>query len=79
MKKGQHDARQLLAPVYERFTEGFETPDLRCASDASITAAWSRWPQQVAPAIDKLHLRLTTGAGVGFDKKPLELAAKKVK
>ena len=28
----QDDARQLLAPVYERFTEGFETPDLRCAS-----------------------------------------------
>jgi predicted ATPase/DNA-binding winged helix-turn-helix (wHTH) protein len=26
------DARQLLAPVYERFTEGFETPDLRSAS-----------------------------------------------
>ena len=27
-----HHARQLLAPVYERFTEGFETPDLRSAS-----------------------------------------------
>ncbi|MDB6102121.1 MAG: transcriptional regulator, partial [Gammaproteobacteria bacterium] len=26
------DARQLLAPVYSRFTEGFETPDLRSAS-----------------------------------------------
>jgi predicted ATPase/DNA-binding winged helix-turn-helix (wHTH) protein len=26
------DARQLLAPVYNRFTEGFETPDLRAAS-----------------------------------------------
>jgi predicted ATPase len=26
------DARQLLAPVYNRFTEGFETPDLRSAS-----------------------------------------------
>jgi hypothetical protein len=25
-------ARQLLAPVYNRFTEGFETPDLRSAS-----------------------------------------------
>jgi predicted ATPase len=25
------DARQLLAPVYNRFTEGFETPDLRSA------------------------------------------------
>ena len=24
-------ARQLLAPVYDRFTEGFETPDLRAA------------------------------------------------
>jgi predicted ATPase len=28
----QDDARQLLAPVYGRFTEGFETPDLRSAS-----------------------------------------------
>jgi predicted ATPase/DNA-binding winged helix-turn-helix (wHTH) protein len=28
----QDDARQLLAPVYSRFTEGFETPDLRSAS-----------------------------------------------
>jgi predicted ATPase len=27
----QDDARQLLAPVYKRFTEGFETPDLRSA------------------------------------------------
>jgi predicted ATPase len=26
------DARQLLMPVYNRFTEGFETPDLRSAS-----------------------------------------------
>jgi predicted ATPase len=26
------DARQILAPVYSRFTEGFETPDLRSAS-----------------------------------------------
>ena len=25
------EARQLLAPVYDRFTEGFETPDLRAA------------------------------------------------
>jgi predicted ATPase len=25
------DARAILAPVYERFTEGFETPDLRTA------------------------------------------------
>jgi predicted ATPase len=25
------DARQALAPVYDRFTEGFETADLRCA------------------------------------------------
>jgi predicted ATPase len=25
------DARQVLAPVYERFTEGFETEDLRFA------------------------------------------------
>jgi predicted ATPase len=29
----QDDARQLLAPVYNRFTEGFETPDLRSASE----------------------------------------------
>jgi len=26
-----HDARQVLAPVYERFTEGFETADLKAA------------------------------------------------
>ena len=25
------EARQLLAPVYDRFTEGFEAPDLRAA------------------------------------------------
>jgi hypothetical protein len=24
-------ARQVLAPVYDRFTEGFATPDLRAA------------------------------------------------
>jgi predicted ATPase/DNA-binding winged helix-turn-helix (wHTH) protein len=30
--EGYHDrARETLAPVYERFTEGFETPDLRVA------------------------------------------------
>jgi predicted ATPase/DNA-binding winged helix-turn-helix (wHTH) protein len=30
--QGRHDeARQILAPVYERFTEGFETADLRAA------------------------------------------------
>jgi predicted ATPase len=28
----QDDARQLLTQVYDRFTEGFETPDLLCAS-----------------------------------------------
>jgi predicted ATPase len=27
----QDHARQLLAPVYDRFTQGFETPDLRSA------------------------------------------------
>ena len=27
----QDDARQLLAPVHDTFTEGFETPDLRSA------------------------------------------------
>jgi predicted ATPase len=26
-----HDARQILEPVYNRFTEGFETADLRSA------------------------------------------------
>jgi predicted ATPase/DNA-binding winged helix-turn-helix (wHTH) protein len=26
-----NDARQVLSPVYDRFTEGFETADLRCA------------------------------------------------
>ena len=30
--EGHRDrAREILAPVYERFTEGFETPDLRIA------------------------------------------------
>ena len=29
----QHDARQVLAPVYEKFTEGFGTPDLRSAKE----------------------------------------------
>jgi len=30
--QGRHDeVRQLLAPVYDRFTEGFDTPDLRAA------------------------------------------------
>ena len=30
--QGRHDeARQLLTPVYDRFTEGFQTPDLRAA------------------------------------------------
>jgi len=27
----QDEARQILAPVYDRFTEGFETADLRSA------------------------------------------------
>jgi hypothetical protein len=31
-KDRQDDAGQFLAPVYNRFTEGFETPDLRSAS-----------------------------------------------
>jgi predicted ATPase len=32
MTQGRHDeARRLLAPVYDRFTEGFETPALRAA------------------------------------------------
>jgi predicted ATPase len=32
LSQGRSDeARQLLAPVYDRFTEGFETPDLRSA------------------------------------------------
>jgi predicted ATPase len=30
--QGRHDeARQILAPIYDRFTEGFGTPDLRAA------------------------------------------------
>ena len=28
---GTDDARELLAPVYSRFTEGFETTDLKTA------------------------------------------------
>jgi predicted ATPase/DNA-binding winged helix-turn-helix (wHTH) protein len=39
----QDDARQLLAPVYSRFTEGFETPDLRSAS-AILQSLPSRLP-----------------------------------
>jgi len=32
MTQGRHDeVRQLLAPVYDRFTEGFDTPVLRAA------------------------------------------------
>jgi predicted ATPase len=32
VKQDRHDdARQALATVYDRFTEGFETADLRCA------------------------------------------------
>jgi predicted ATPase len=32
LRQGRHDeARKILAPVYDRFTEGFETPDLRSA------------------------------------------------
>jgi predicted ATPase len=32
VKQGRGDeARQILGPVYERFTEGFETTDLRAA------------------------------------------------
>jgi predicted ATPase len=32
VKRGRgSEARQLLAPVYSRFTEGFATPDLRAA------------------------------------------------
>jgi predicted ATPase len=32
VRQGRHDeARQILAPVYDRFTEGFETTDLRSA------------------------------------------------
>jgi predicted ATPase len=30
---GRDDARQALAPVYARFTEGFETTDLRSARE----------------------------------------------
>jgi predicted ATPase len=30
-QKRPEDARQILAPVYGRFAEGFETPDLRAA------------------------------------------------
>jgi predicted ATPase len=37
-----YDARQVLSPVYDRFTEGFETADLRCArailESCSLTA-----------------------------------------
>jgi predicted ATPase len=30
--QGRHDeARQIVTPVYDRFTEGFDIPDLRAA------------------------------------------------
>jgi hypothetical protein len=33
MRQGRADeVRQVLAPVYDRFTEGFDTPILRAAS-----------------------------------------------
>jgi predicted ATPase len=32
VRQGRHDeAWQILAPVYDRFTEGFEMTDLSCA------------------------------------------------
>jgi predicted ATPase len=31
-QKRPDDARQILAPVYGRFVEGFDTPDLRAAT-----------------------------------------------
>lgn len=30
-RQDQHDARQVLSPVYDRFAEGFETAGLRAA------------------------------------------------
>jgi hypothetical protein len=40
------EARELLAPIYERFTEGFDTSDLKAAKslidDLSQTARVSR-------------------------------------
>jgi predicted ATPase len=30
-QKRPDDARQILSPIYGRFTEGFDTPDLRGA------------------------------------------------
>ena len=30
-QRRHHEVRQLLAPVYDRFTEGFHTPDVRAA------------------------------------------------
>jgi predicted ATPase len=42
LKLGQHrpdEARQILAPVYDRFTEGFDTADLRQARALLETAA----------------------------------------
>jgi predicted ATPase len=43
---GSEEARELLAPVYERFTERFDTSDLKAAKslidDLSQTARVSR-------------------------------------
>ena len=34
MTEGRHnDAKAILAPIYDQFTEGFETADLRAARD----------------------------------------------
>ena len=34
VSQARHDeARRILTPIYDRFTEGFETPDLRAARD----------------------------------------------
>jgi predicted ATPase len=42
----REEARELLAPIYERFTEGFDTSDLKAAKslidDLSQTARVSR-------------------------------------
>ncbi len=30
-REKRHEARELLAPIYDWFTEGFDTPDLKDA------------------------------------------------
>ena len=54
--QGRHaEARDLLAPVYGWFTEGFDTPDLQeargAARRAPVTPKWPAWKRREVPAM----------------------------